>query len=68
MYGGSAERERGRERGLMGVVLSTGDNRSLRARLVQLLLFLSGCAGGCMGAGDPLYLEDMQRGTKSISC
>lgn len=51
------ERKTGGERGVTGVLLSTGDNRRLRARLVQLLLFLSGYVGG--GAGDPLYLEDM---------
>lgn len=38
------------------------NNRSLRARLVQLLLFLSGCFGGrvvvvvVVGAGDPFVL------------
>lgn len=54
-----------RER-VTGGLLSTGDNRSLRTRLVQLLLsvLLSGCREE-EGARDPLYL---QRGTKSMSC
>lgn len=36
--------------------------------LFSLLLFLSECAVDGGGAGDPLCLEDMQRGTKSKSC
>lgn len=48
---------------MTGGLLSTDDNRSLRARLVHLLLFLSGCFGGwvggrvvVVGAGDPFVL------------
>lgn len=48
---------------MTGGLLSIDDNRSLRARLVQLLLFLSGCFGGrvvvvVVGAGDPFVLGE----------
>lgn len=54
---------------MTGGLPPTDDNRSLRARLVQLLLFLSGCMGGEWCWLEILScLEDMQHGTKSMSC
>lgn len=43
---------------MTGGSLPTDDNRSLRARLVQLSLFLSGCDGsGAVLVGDPFLLR-----------
>jgi len=59
VWGFSQERAREREREVTGGLLTTGDNRSLEGQT---------CIVSVSKAGAHLYLEDMQRGTKSMSC